>query len=75
MSLAIQVISNMNGLRRMPESTILTGDKRGGIASEGALTVTRGTLEHVGPTIPYRASTCPGMSGSCVLYKGAVVGS
>jgi hypothetical protein len=42
---------------------------------KGRLTVTRGTLEHVGPTIPYKASTCPGMSGSCVLYKGAVVGS
>lgn len=42
---------------------------------KGRLTVTRGTLEDVGPTIPYNASTCPGMSGSSVLYKGAVVGS
>ena len=38
------------------------------------LTVTRGTIETVGSTISYRISTCPGMSGSCLLYKGKAFG-
>jgi V8-like Glu-specific endopeptidase len=42
---------------------------------KGHLTVTRGTLEALGPVLSYNVSTCPGMSGSCVLYKGAVVGN
>lgn len=38
------------------------------------LTVTRGTVKSVGPTVEYNLSTCPGMSGSCVLHKGKVIG-
>ena len=38
------------------------------------LTVTRGVLESVGKTVSYDLSTCPGMSGSCVLYRGNVIG-
>lgn len=40
----------------------------------GRLTVTRGKLESTGSMLPYSMSTCPGMSGSCVLYKGKVIG-
>ena len=38
------------------------------------LTVTRGTIKTVGSTISYEIATCPGMSGSCLLYKGKVYG-
>jgi len=39
------------------------------------LTATRGTVQSVkGSTITYNVSTCPGMSGSCVLHKGKVIG-
>lgn len=38
------------------------------------LTVTRGVLKNIGKTVTYDLSTCPGMSGSCVLYKGKVIG-
>lgn len=38
------------------------------------LTVTRGIVETVGSTISYKATTCPGMSGGCLLYKGNVFG-
>jgi hypothetical protein len=40
----------------------------------GHLTVTRGTVETAQRTISYQISTCPGLSGSCVLYKGFVIG-
>lgn len=40
----------------------------------GCLNVTRGTVEEGNTTLPYHISTCPGMGGSCVLYKGAVIG-
>jgi V8-like Glu-specific endopeptidase len=40
----------------------------------GQLTVTRGEIENDGETIPYHISTCTGMSGSPVLYKGKVIG-
>jgi V8-like Glu-specific endopeptidase len=40
----------------------------------GNLTVSQGAVETVGSTITYHMSTCPGMSGSCVLYKGCVIG-
>lgn len=39
------------------------------------LTVTRGVLKSIGKTVSYDLSTCPGMSGSCVLYKGKVIGN
>jgi V8-like Glu-specific endopeptidase len=38
------------------------------------LTVTRGVLKSISTTVAYDLSTCPGMSGSCVLYKGNVIG-
>jgi hypothetical protein len=38
------------------------------------LTITRGIVETVGATISYKATTCPGMSGGCLLYKGKVFG-
>ena len=38
------------------------------------LTVTRGTVKSAGPIVEYNLSTCPGMSGSCVLHKGKVIG-
>lgn len=41
----------------------------------GRLTVTRGIVEvDHGTKIHYKISTCPGMSGSCLLYKGRVHG-
>jgi V8-like Glu-specific endopeptidase len=39
------------------------------------LTVTRGTVKSSGSIVTYNLSTCPGMSGSCVLYKGKVIGT
>jgi hypothetical protein len=39
------------------------------------LTFTSGTVEKTGTTISYNLSTMPGMSGGCVLYKGAAVGN
>jgi Trypsin-like peptidase domain len=39
-----------------------------------SLTVSRGTIESTGKMISYNASTIPGMSGSCLLYRGNVVG-
>jgi V8-like Glu-specific endopeptidase len=41
---------------------------------KGSLTVTRGMTKVVGNTITYNISTCPGMGGSCVLYKGYLIG-
>jgi len=41
---------------------------------ERTLTATRGTVASSGPLITYSLSTVPGMSGSCVIYKGKVVG-
>lgn len=38
------------------------------------LTVTRGVLKGIRKTVTYDISTCPGMSGSCVLCKGKVIG-
>lgn len=39
------------------------------------LTATRGTVQSAkGTTVAYNLSTCPGMSGSCVLHKGKVIG-
>jgi len=38
------------------------------------LTVSRGAVKSTGATMAYTVSTCPGMSGSCVLYKGKVIG-
>ena len=45
---------------------------------KGSLVFTRGIVEASFPTMStteYRLSTCPGMSGSCVLYDGLVVGN
>lgn len=42
--------------------------------TDGSLTVTRGVSVAVGNTMTYRLSTCPGMGGGCVLYKGSVIG-
>jgi V8-like Glu-specific endopeptidase len=44
----------------------------------GHLTVSRGVVDSTqtaGSAISYELSTCPGMSGSCVLYKGKVIGT
>lgn len=41
----------------------------------GRLIVTRGAADTADTTIPYHISTCPGMGGSCVLFKGVVVGT
>lgn len=41
----------------------------------GRLTVTRGVVEAGDTTLPYHISTCPGMSGSCVLHKGVIIGN
>jgi hypothetical protein len=38
------------------------------------LTISRGTVKSSGPVVAYELSTCPGMSGSCVLYNGNVIG-
>jgi len=39
------------------------------------LTISRGTVETTGGNIiPYNVSTVPGMSGSCLLYEGKVIG-
>lgn len=38
------------------------------------LTVSRGTVQSIGSTVSYNLSTCPGMSGSCVLHRGKVIG-
>jgi len=38
------------------------------------LTVTHGSVKTVDKIIGYDLSTCPGMSGSCVLYNGKVIG-
>jgi hypothetical protein len=38
------------------------------------LTVSQGTVTETGDDISYSASTCPGMSGACVLYNDKVVG-
>lgn len=40
----------------------------------GRLIVTRGIIETANSTIPYHISTCPGMGGSCVLFRGVVIG-
>lgn len=42
--------------------------------STGSLTVSWGTIEEGGSTITYHMSTCPGMSGACILYEEFVVG-
>jgi V8-like Glu-specific endopeptidase len=39
------------------------------------LTITRGTVESVGDTISYRLATCPGMSGSGLLYQDEIYGN
>lgn len=41
---------------------------------KGSLTVTRGITKSVGNIITYNISSCPGMGGSCVLYKGSIIG-
>lgn len=41
---------------------------------KGNLFVTRGLVRASGDTISYKLSTCPGLSGSCLLYKGTAVG-
>ena len=41
---------------------------------KGDLFVTRGVIRSVGATMTYKMSTCPGLSGSCILYKGAAIG-
>lgn len=38
------------------------------------ITITSGPIETIGPTISYKLSTVPGMSGGCVLHEGKVVG-
>jgi len=38
------------------------------------LTITRGIVETVGSTISYKATTCPGMSGGCLIYNGKALG-
>jgi hypothetical protein len=39
------------------------------------LTVSQGWVTDNGELISYQLSTCPGMSGSCLLYNGKVVGT
>ena len=39
------------------------------------LTVSSGTVQSSGAMVTYQLTTCPGMSGSCVLYNGRVIGS
>lgn len=39
------------------------------------LTVSQGTVTETGDIISYRLSSCPGMSGACVLYNDKVVGT
>ena len=40
------------------------------------LVVTRGVVEECcGDMTSYKVSTCPGLSGSCVIYQGKVHGS
>jgi V8-like Glu-specific endopeptidase len=42
----------------------------------GKLVVTRGVVEETcGDMTSYKISTCPGLSGSCVVYKGKVHGN
>jgi hypothetical protein len=42
---------------------------------KGHLLATRGASSRpVGAAIPYHLTTCPGLGGGCVLYKGDVVG-
>jgi V8-like Glu-specific endopeptidase len=38
------------------------------------MTITSGPVETVGPTISYKLSTIPGMSGGCVLHDGQAIG-
>jgi hypothetical protein len=42
---------------------------------KGRLTVSCGEVVTVGSTIEYAVSTCPGMSGACVVSNGLVIGS
>ena len=39
------------------------------------LTASRGVVQSSGSIITYTLSTVPGMSGSCVLYEGKVIGN
>jgi V8-like Glu-specific endopeptidase len=40
----------------------------------GNLIASQGTLESCGSILSYHISTCPGMGGSCVLYRGMIIG-
>jgi len=40
----------------------------------GSLTASQGTIESTGDLLSYHISTCPGMGGGCVLYKGSIIG-
>jgi hypothetical protein len=56
-------------------------DKDEGLAAAGRLfptrqvTVSQGFVTENGELISYRLSSCPGMSGACLLYNGKVVGT
>jgi hypothetical protein len=56
-------------------------DKDQGLAAAGILfpprkvTATQGLVTENGELISYRLSSCPGMSGGCLLYNGKVVGT
>jgi hypothetical protein len=41
---------------------------------ERRLTISQGKVTATGPLISYDVSTCPGMSGACVLYNDQIVG-
>ena len=47
----------------------------GALLPEWKLVVSRGKIQSVGDTVSYKLSTCPGMSGGCVVYKGKVIGA
>jgi V8-like Glu-specific endopeptidase len=42
---------------------------------KGRLTVSCGEVVTTGNIIEYAVSTCPGMSGACVVYNGMVIGN
>ena len=69
--LKLEWIRTQVGIRNADESLKATAK----LLPIRTLTVSSGTVQSNGVMMAYNVSTCPGMSGSCVLSSGKVVGN
>lgn len=69
--LKLEWMRTQAGIKNADESLVATAK----LLPIRTLTVSSGTVQSTGAMATYKLSTCPGMSGSCVIYNGKVIGN